>query len=88
MPLCAARYFAPVKNHPCRPRVEGTVSQGVRGCGLRRSRYAGEAKTQVQHLATAAAMNVLRISDWLAGKPREQTRTSAFARLMTPRVAA
>jgi transposase len=51
---------------------------------MRRSRYAGEAKTHLQHLATAAALNVLRIGDWLAEKPREQTRTSAFARLMTP----
>jgi transposase len=66
-----------------RAGVEGTISQGVRACGLRRSRYAGEAKTHLQHLATAAALNVLRIGDWLAEKPREQTRTSAFAKLMT-----
>jgi hypothetical protein len=38
----------------------------------------------LQHLATAAALNVLRIGDWLAEKPREQARTSAFARLLTP----
>jgi transposase len=71
-----------------RAGVEGTISQGVRACGLRRSRYAGEAKTHLQHLATAAALNVVRIGDWLAEKPREQTRTSAFARLMAPRTAA
>jgi transposase len=71
-----------------RAGVEGTISQGVRVSGLRRSRYAGEAKTHLQHLATAAAMNVLRISDWLGEKPREQTRKSAFTRLMTPLVAA
>jgi len=67
-----------------RAGVEGTISQGVRACGMRRSRYAGQAKTHLQHLATAAALNVLRIGDWLAEKPREQTRTSAFARLMAP----
>jgi transposase len=71
-----------------RAGVEGTISQGVRVCGLRRSRYAVEAKTHLQHLATAAAMNVLRICDWLVEKPREQTRKSAFAQLMTPLVAA
>jgi transposase len=71
-----------------RAGVEGTISQGVRACGLRRSRYAGEAKTHLQHLATAAALNVLRIGDWLAGKPREQTRISAFVRLMAPPTAA
>ena len=71
-----------------RAGVEGTITQGVRACGMRRSRYAGEAKTHLQHLATAAALNVLRIGDWLAEKPREQTRASAFARLMTPLAAA
>jgi transposase len=63
---------------------EGTISQGVRACGLRRSRYVGEAKTHLQHLATAAAINVNRIGSWLLDKPREQTRTSTFAKLMGP----
>jgi transposase len=71
-----------------RAGIEGTISQGVRTCGLRRSRYIGEAKARLQHVATAAAINVTRISDWLADKPREVTRTSAFARLMAPSVAA
>ena len=48
-----------------RAGIEGTISQGVRSCGLRRSRYIGEAKTHLQHVATAAAMNIVRISDWL-----------------------
>jgi transposase len=71
-----------------RAGIEGTISQGVRACGLRRSRYIGEAKAHLQHIATAAAINVTRISDWLAERPREVTRTSAFARLMAPAVAA
>ena len=33
----------------------------VRVMGLRRSRYIGQEKTHLQHLATAAAMNVVRI---------------------------
>ena len=64
--------------------MEGTVSPRVRVCGLRRSRYAGQAKTHLQHLATVAALNVLRIGDWLDQEPREQTRTSAFAQLVAP----
>jgi transposase len=71
-----------------RAGVEGTISQGVRACGLRRSRYVGESKTHLQHVATAAAINVVRISNWLMDKPREQTRTSAFAKLMAPPLAA
>ena len=54
----------------------------MRACGLRRARYVGEAKVHLQHVATAAAINVLRVSDWLIDKSREQTRTSAFAKLM------
>jgi transposase len=65
-----------------RAGIEGTISQGVRACGLRRARYVGEAKAHLQHLATASAINVVRITDWLADHPREVTRTSAFTRLM------
>jgi transposase len=54
-----------------RARIEGTISQGVRTCGLRRSRYIGEAKAHPQHVATAAALNVSRITDWLVEGPRE-----------------
>jgi transposase len=64
-----------------RSGIEGTISQGVRSFGLRRARYRGEAKTHLQHVATAAAMNISRISNWLGGEPREGTRKSPFARL-------
>jgi transposase len=64
-----------------RAGVEGTLSQGVRGFGLRRCRYIGLAKARLQHVATAAAIDVYRLSDWLGGVPRAATRTSRFARL-------
>jgi transposase len=67
-----------------RAGVEGTISQGVRAFGLRRSRYIGIAKTRLQHLATAAAINLERASDWFVGVDREKTRRSAFARVMQP----
>ena len=41
--------------------MEGTLSQGVRALGLRQSRYWGLAKTHLQHLATAAAINLDRL---------------------------
>jgi transposase len=63
-----------------RAGVEGTLSQGVRGFGLRRCRYIGLAKARLQHLATGAAINVCRISDWVDGAPRAATRTSRFVR--------
>jgi transposase len=64
-----------------RAGIEGTISPGVRSFGLRRSRYRGETKAHLQHVATAAAINLSRASDWLEGVPRAATRTSRFARL-------
>ena len=39
-----------------RAGIEGTLSQGVRALGMRRSRYVGLAKTGLQQACTAAAM--------------------------------
>ena len=70
-----------------RAGVEGTISQGVRGFGLRRSRYLGQAKTRLQHLVIGAAINVVRLAAWFAEMPREATRQSSFAKLMMPAAA-
>ena len=64
-----------------RAGVEGTLSQGVRGFGLRRSRYRGLAKTLLQDVASAAAMNFDRLGAWFDERPRAKTRTSRFAKL-------
>jgi transposase len=64
-----------------RAGVEGTLSQGGRAFGLRRTRYWGVAKTHLQQVAIAAAINMDRIVAWLNERPRVQTRTSRFAAL-------
>jgi transposase len=64
-----------------RAGVEGTLSQAVRSYGLRYARYWGTAKTHVQHVATAAALNVDRLVAWFNERPRAKTRTSRFAAL-------
>ena len=64
-----------------RAGVEGTISQGVRRSGLRRSRYRGLPKTHLQHVFTAAAINLARLVSWLQGTPRARTRCSRFAAL-------
>ena len=64
-----------------RAGIEGTISQGTRAFELRRTRYLGLAKTHLQHLATAAAINLARIYDALLEVPMQLTRTSHFARL-------
>ncbi len=66
-----------------RAGVEGVISQGVRLCGMRRARYIGLAKTHLQHLLTAMAINLTRVAHWLAGEQPAQTRSSAFVRLHT-----
>jgi transposase len=64
-----------------RAGIEGTLSQGVRAFGLRRSRYRDLARTHLQHVATAAAINLVRLGDWFRAVPRAATRTSRFAAL-------
>lgn len=64
-----------------RQGIEGTMSQGVRGFGMRRARYRGLAKTALQCVATAAAINLDRLAAWLAKRPLALTRTSRFAAL-------
>jgi transposase len=64
-----------------RAGVEGTLSQGVRGFGLRGARYRGLKKPHLQQVATAAAINVDRLVAWLDHRPRAKTRTSRFAAL-------
>jgi transposase len=76
----AGRDYA--REYARRAGIEGTISQGVRRCGLRRSRYVGLARTHLGHALSAAALNFARTADWLAGVPRAGTRTSPFALLM------
>ena len=70
-----ARYAA-------RAGIEGTLAQAVRVFDLRRARYIGHAKTHLQHVLIAVALNVVRLVSWLGGVPRAQTRPSPFAALM------
>ena len=64
-----------------RAGCESVISLGVRTFGLRRSRYIGLAKTRLQHILTATAMNLTRTVTWLAGIPRKKTYVSRCARL-------
>ncbi len=79
----AAKEPAVIAERKRRAGIEGTLSKAVRTNGLRRSRYIGAAKTHLQQVLTAAAINLGRIADWIAGSKPAQTRKSAFVRLMT-----
>ena len=67
-----------------RAGVVGTISQGVRAMGLRRSRYIGQERTHLQHVATAAAINIVRLIRWLGGVPHAKTRQSPLVRVLRP----
>ena len=69
------------QRYAVRAGIEGTLSQGIEAFGLRQCRYIGFAKTRLQHIITATAMNVVRLINWLHEHPLAQTRTSHFAQL-------
>ncbi|MFE8950544.1 transposase [Streptomyces sp. NPDC007856] len=45
-----------------RSGVEGTVNEFAHGHGMRRCRYRGQPKAHVQHVLTAIAVNIERLS--------------------------
>lgn len=69
------------QRYAARAGVEATHEQAIRRSGLRRARYVGLAKTHLQHVLTAAAIDLIRIAEWLAGNRHASTRCGAFARL-------
>jgi transposase len=66
-----------------RAGVESSLSQGVRRFDLRQSRYLGLARTHLQQLLTATAMNLVRVIVWLWGEPLGERwrKLRHFARL-------
>lgn len=64
-----------------RAGVEATLSQGIRRTSLRRSRYIGLAKTHLQHILIATALNFVRLNAWLNDVPIAKTRISRFKKL-------
>jgi len=83
--LQAARQYQQTSDfrqrYATRAGVEGSISQGIRAFQLRRSRYIGLAKTQLQHIITATAMNLVRLGSWWNQLPKAFTRVSRFAAL-------
>jgi transposase len=71
------------EKYALRSGVESSLSQGIRRFHLRQSRYIGLARTHLQHLLTAVAMNIVRTSAWLRDEPLGERRRKPghFARL-------
>jgi transposase len=74
------------QRYALRAGIEGSLSEGIRRHGLRRARYRGQQKTQLQAQAIAAAINLVRIRQMLQRtqlglSPRPKRPLSPFARL-------
>jgi transposase len=69
-----------------RAGVESCISQGTRRFDLRRSRYIGLARTHLQQVVTAVAINLVRVIAWLWNESVEERRRAPgqFA-LLSPR---
>jgi len=65
-----------------RAGIEGTISQAVNGLDMRFARYRGLAKTHLQNLATAVAINLIRLTRWLMGDRPHTIQLSPFASLV------
>jgi transposase len=74
------------EQYALRAGVEATHAQGMRRSDLRRTRYIGLAKTRLQHIFTAIALNIVRAIEWLTESSQTETvatktRQSRFAAL-------
>jgi Transposase DDE domain len=64
-----------------RAGVESTIHQAVAVTDTRHARYRGLAKTHLEHIYSAVALNLIRLDAWFNGIPLDHTRTSHLARL-------
>jgi hypothetical protein len=67
------------KDYALRAGVEGTIGQAV--AGVDRARYRGLAKTHLDHVYSAVALNLIRLNAWWNGHPLDRTRTTHLSRL-------
>ena len=66
-----------------RAGIEGTISQAVRGPGLRHSRYRGLPKVHLQNVLTGMALNLTRLGAYFNPSTNPTTRPSKVRELCT-----
>jgi hypothetical protein len=64
-----------------RSGVEGTIAQASRRSDVHHARYRGLAKTHLQHVLTALALNLVRVDAWRTGTPLGGSWVSRLTRL-------
>jgi hypothetical protein len=68
-------------DYALRAGVEGTIRQATALTDLHHARYRGLAKTHLEHICSAVALNLIRLDAWWNGHPLDRTRTTHLARL-------
>lgn len=64
-----------------RSGAEGTIAQTINRTDIRHAKYKGLKPTHLQSIASAAAINLVRIANWLSGERPMSTRISPFLEL-------
>jgi hypothetical protein len=66
------------KRYAVRSGIEGTVCEFAHGHGMRHSRYRGQPKAHLQHVLTAIAVNIERLSQLPPGESTSPRPPTAF----------
>ncbi|MDH6115630.1 transposase [Kitasatospora sp. MAP12-15] len=66
------------KRYAVRSGIEGTICEFAHGHGMRRCRYRGQAKAHLQHVLTAIAVNIERLSRQPPGENTPPRPPTAF----------
>ena len=69
------------RRYATRAGVESLMRQVTHVTGMRRARYLGLDKTRLQSFASAAAINAIRLGDWLTDAAIGRTRTTHLQQL-------
>jgi hypothetical protein len=71
----------------CAPQADDAIRQALAVTDLRQARYRDLAKTHLEHVYSAVALNLIRLDARWNGHPLDRTRTTHLTRL-EPRLAA
>jgi hypothetical protein len=63
-------------DYALRASVEGTIRQALAVTDSRHARYRGLAKTHLEHVYSAIALNLIRLNAWWHGRPLDRRHTS------------
>ena len=64
-----------------RAGIEGTMNQAANTVGLRKARYRGRKKVELEHYIAATAINLIRLDAYFTHQPLDRTHSSQLIRL-------